>query len=404
MKVTISPSVAKGSITAPPSKSVAHRALICGALSKGSTIRNIVDSQDVEATLRCLKAMGATVQRNEDHVFVGGLDPFHIPAETLLDCGESASTLRFLLPLCLLSSVPVHLTGSERLLERPLDVYERLCRDGNLTFVHTKRAITVCGPLSAGEYCVRGDVSSQFITGLLFTLSLLDGESTIIIKEPFESRSYVTLTQRIQSDFGVSVRIEGNTRIGIYGNGKYRAQEYCVEGDYSNAAFLDAFNLLDGRVKVMGLSRESAQGDTVYKNFYDRFSASDRHFDLSDCPDLGPVMFALSAALGGAEFSGTARLRIKESDRVAAMVQELEKFGVFATVAENSVKIHPAVLHTPTQVLCGHNDHRIVMALSLLCSKVGGTIEGAEAVAKSYPDYFDAIRSLGIDVAIWEVL
>ena len=399
MKVTILPSVADGTVAAPPSKSMAHRALICGALSKSSTIRNVAYSQDIEATLRCLQAMGATIERRGDTIKIGGLNPFAITPYTVLDCGESGSTLRFLLPLCLLSGSPIILKGSRRLLERPLDVYEEICRQQNLTFIRTENAISVCGRLSAGVYRVPGNVSSQFISGLIFALSLLDRESTLEVLEPFESRSYVRMTCETLACFGVTVSVQKH-RFYIPERGVYRSLDYAVEGDCSNAAFLDGLNLLGGNVKVLSLSVKTPQGDRVYKDFYQQLQDGWRQFDLSDCPDLGPVMFALAALCGGAQFTGTARLRIKESDRVASMVTELAKCGVSATVEENAVTIHNAVLKAPTEVLCGHNDHRIVMALSLLCSKVGGVIDGAEAVAKSYPDYFDILRSLGIEVII----
>ncbi len=399
MRVILSPSVATGVATAPPSKSMAHRALICGALSKESTIRNVAYSQDIEATLRCLQAMGATIERKGDVLKIGGLNPFAIAPYTVLDCGESGSTLRFLLPLCLLASVPVILKGSRRLLERPLGVYEEICEQQNLTLIRTENTITVCGRLSAGIYRVPGNVSSQFISGLFFALSLLEQESTLEVLEPFESRSYVRMTREVLARFGVTMSVQKH-RFHIPGMGMYRALNYAVEGDCSNAAFLDGFNLLGGSVKVLGLSAKTPQGDWVYKDFYRQLQEGWRQFDLSDCPDLGPVMFVLAAVCSGAKFSGTARLRMKESDRVASMVTELAKCGVSATVEKNTVEIHNAVLRAPTEALCGHNDHRIVMALSLLCSKVGGMIEGAEAVAKSYPDYFDTIRSLGIEVGI----
>lgn len=399
MRASILPSLAHGTVIAPPSKSMAHRALICGALSPQSTIYNIAYSQDVEATLRCLESMGTSVMRGEHSVTLGGLDPFSIAPYTVLDCGESGSTLRFLLPLCLLASSPVLLTGSKRLLERPLGVYEEICHEQNLTFIRSDSAITVCGRLSPGKYLVRGDVSSQFITGLMLALALLGEDSAIEITEPFESRSYVKMTQMLQNCFGIPVALK-KTSVSVGSKGAYQSREHTVEGDCSNAAFLDGFNMLGGDVKVFGLSRETAQGDGVYKDFYRQLQAGWKEYDLSDCPDLGPVMFALAAVFGGAKFTGTARLRMKESDRVAAMVQELAKFGVTASVAENAVVIHPGGLRPPVEVLSGHNDHRIVMALSILCSKVGGTIDGAEAVAKSYPNYFDTIRQLGIEVSI----
>lgn len=399
MRVTILPSVACGTVSAPPSKSMAHRALICGALSRESTISNVAYSQDIEATLHCLASMGAIVDRRGNSVCIGGLNPFAIPEGVVLDCGESGSTLRFLLPLCLLSQRPVVLTGSQRLMERPLNVYEEICREQGLLFERESNRITVCGPLRAGKYAVTGNISSQFITGLLFALSLLDEKSVVEIVEPFESESYVTMTLAMLSAFGVKVIRDGLQFI-VKGKGVFDSQEYTVEGDYSNAAFLDGFNLLGGDVKVLCLSQESVQGDGIYKSFYRQFTCKTRAFDLSDCPDLGPVMFALAAACGGAIFSGTARLRIKESDRVASMVTELAKFGVYAVVGENTVEIQAGDLKPPTQMLNAHNDHRIAMALSLLCSVVGGTIEGAESVAKSYPDYFDILRRLSIDVRI----
>ena len=402
MKVTIRPSTACGEVTAPPSKSIAHRALICGALSKKSVIRNVAYSQDIEATLRCLESMGASVKRQSDCVTIGGLDPFSVPPATVLDCGESGSTLRFLLPLCLLSGNPVVLKGSQRLMERPLGVYEEICRQQHLTFSRTGNEITVCGRLAAGVYRVPGNVSSQFISGLLFALSLLDEESSIEIVEPFESESYVTMTLEMVSAFGIEV---DRDKLQIFTNGKgnFCSQMITIEGDCSNAAFLDAFNLVGGDVKVNGLSPQSAQGDRVYEVFYRQLQSATREFDLSDCPDLGPVMFALAAVCGGAAFSGTARLRIKESDRVASMVTELSKFGISAVVEEDVVEIQAGELQAPAQPLCAHNDHRVAMALSLLCSVVGGVIEGAEAVSKSYPNYFETIRSLGIEVEMDDI-
>lgn len=397
MKVTVLPSKACGEVIAPPSKSMAHRALICGAFSKKSVIRNVAYSKDIEATLRCLQAMGAMVERDGDTVIIGGLNPAMMPANTRLDCGESGSTLRFLLPLCLLANRPITLCGSGRLMERPLGIYEVLCQEQGMTFSRGDGEVTVCGCLRAGEYSIPGDVSSQFVTGMLLALSQLESDSTLTIVGQFESASYVKLTLEAMKAFDVTID-RGENIFVIRGGQNYAESAYTVEGDCSNAAFLDAFNLLGGRVKVCGLSEETAQGDWVYRDFYQKFEGEDRCFDLSDCPDLGPVMFALAAAMGGAKFVGTARLRIKESDRVAAMAEELAKFGIRSTVEENAVEIHGGELRKPTETLYGHNDHRIVMALSLLCSIVGGTIDGAEAVDKSYPDYFSVIRSLGIEV------
>lgn len=403
MRVTINPSVAVGSVQAPPSKSVSHRALICGALSSKSTIHNIAYSQDIEATLRCLKEMGATVRKKADSVTIGGLNPFlfHEGEGPVLHCGESGSTLRFLLPICLLADIPVVFVGSPRLIQRPLGVYRDICRQYGLTWMHNEHAIIVRGPLYANRFSFSGAFSSQFVSGLMMAMPLLIEESHIEVVPPFESRSYVALTSAVQKAFGVTTTLEG-MHVNICPGGEYQSTEYWVEGDYSNAAAIDAFNLLGGDVKVLGLSPESVQGDRAYKDFYQQLQEGNKEFDLTDCPDLGPVLFALAAVCGGAKFSGTRRLRLKESDRVAAMITELEKFGISATCDVNSVEIHEGRLQAPTQVLCGHNDHRIVMALSLLCSRVGGTIDGADAVKKSYPDYFDVLRTLSIDIQMDE--
>ena len=400
MKVKVTPSRAIGRVIAPPSKSMAHRALICGALSRGSRITNLAFSKDIEATVGCLKTLGASVVVSGNTVDIGGFEPFNIPDEATLFCNESGSTLRFMIPLCMLAGKKVTLTGSERLFERPLSVYEKIAAEQGIQFEKTGNFLTVCGRLKSGTYSVSGAVSSQFITGLIFALSCIDDKSEIIVSDPFESASYVDLTLGALCDFGVDVKREGNTfRI----NGKRpEPREYEVEADYSNAAFLEGLNLLGGSVCVEGLSENTLQGDRVYKDIFEMLKKGICDYDLSDCPDLAPIAFALAAALKGGKFTGTKRLKIKESDRAEAMAQELEKFGVGVTVAENSVTVEGGKLRTPTVELFGHNDHRIVMSLALLCSVTGGIIEGAQAVEKSYPDFFEKLRSLMVKIDEYE--
>ena len=397
MRVYIEPSVAMGKVLAPPSKSMAHRALICGALSRDAKINNLAYSKDILATLDCLKKMGAKVSQNEDCVEIGQLDPFQIEEGTEMFCNESGSTLRFLIPLCMLSGKKVVLTGTERLFERPLTIYEDICREKNIFFEREKDRVTVCGKLTSGQYYVSGNVSSQFITGLLFTLPLVTGDSVLTVTGKFESASYIDLTISAMQSFGIDVKRVENTFY-IKGNQQYKQMDYSVEGDCSNAAFLEGFNLLGGKVDVLGIDENTLQGDRVYKAMFNGLKNGEKQFDLSDCPDLAPVMFAMAAYLGGATFLGTARLRIKESDRAAAMAEELAKFGIETEVLEDSVIIHNGKLHKPEAILCGHNDHRIVMALSILCSVTGGVIEEAQAVSKSFPDFFEIISKLGIKV------
>ncbi len=395
MNVIIEKSTATGTVYAPPSKSMAHRMLICSSLGDGAVISNISLSKDIVATAECLKSMGATIDFNENTAKVCGINPKKIKSGTTLFCDESGSTLRFLLPLCLLSGERITLKGSRRLFERPLSVYENICKEQNIFFQKNEKSVTVCGILTPGKYTVPGDISSQFISGLLFALPLLSGNSTITVTGNFESASYIDLTLQALEYFGIEIEREDNV-FHIKGNQKYIGRDASVEGDYSNAAFLDAFNLLGSNVKVAGLNKESLQGDRIYLDIFKRLQGSDRCFDLSDCPDLAPVMFAMAAYFGGATFTGTSRLKIKESNRAQAMADELLKFGIQTTIKENSVIIHNGTLKKPTEILYGHNDHRIVMSLSLLCSVTGGEIEGAEAVSKSYPDFFDVIRNSGI--------
>ena len=394
MTVTIKKSNAKGIIAAPPSKSMAHRALICGALSGGSKITNIEYSNDILATLDCLTALGAKIEIQGSKIKCGGLNPFNAK-EATLDCRESGSTLRFMIPLAFLSGAKITLTGSERLFARNLTIYEEIAKQNSIFFEKGKNSLTVCGKLKSGNYKIAGNISSQFISGMLFALPLLDGDSTLEITGEYESEPYVDLTIKSLSDFGVKIEKCGRT-YKIKGNQKYEAKKITVEGDYSNAAFLDGFNLLGGDVLVTGLNESSLQGDKIYKKMYEGLKNGEKQFDLSNCPDLAPVMFALSAVYGGAHFTGTKRLKIKESDRAVAMQTELKKFGIKVDVNDNDVTIYDGELKTPSETLCGHNDHRIVMALSQLCTLTGGSINDAQSVAKSYPDYFGKIKSLGI--------
>lgn len=399
MKVVITPSRAVGRVCAPPSKSVAHRALICGALAGNSVIHNLAWSQDVLATLGCLQSLGCSVEQQRNSVKLIGFTSASIGENAVLECNESGSTLRFMIPLCLLCDRPIWLRGNQRLLERPLGVYESICAQQGITFERKEDAILVRGQLRPGHYSVPGNVSSQFISGLLFALPLLDGDSTLEITGMLESASYIDLTLSVMEHYGIKIEKKDSCYL-IPGRQTYTPAEYTVEGDCSNAAFLEAFNYFDGDVQVDGLAENTQQGDRVYKDMFASLAAGKREFDLSDCPDLAPVLFSVAAALGGARFTGTARLRIKESDRGAAMAAELAKFGIAVRVEENLVDVLPGTLRRPTEDLWGHNDHRIVMALSLLCSITGGTIDGAQAVAKSYPDYFDVLKRLRIGVSI----
>lgn len=388
---------ASGCVTAPPSKSMAHRLLICAALSAGSTVKGIEHSGDIAATLSCLKTLGAAVSEKGNAVTLGGMDCFTAESADL-DCGESGSTLRFMIPLCLLSEKEITLHGSKRLLSRSLEVYRDLCKASGLTFALSAQSVTVRGRLQPGKYSVRGNISSQFISGLLFALPLLSGDSEIEMVGGIESEPYLNMTVKALADFGVRVSRKDENTFFIKGNQQYKKRCLTVEGDYSNAAFLDAFNTAGGSVAVEGLSENTTQGDAVYREFFEEIKKGRPQIDLTDCPDLAPVLMAVAAAHQGAVFTGTKRLKIKESDRGDAMKEELRKFGITVITEENRITVKKGTLHAPKLPLSSHNDHRIVMALSFLCSLTGGEIYGAQAVNKSFPGFFEMLRQIGIEV------
>lgn len=399
MKVLMQAGLARGEIQAPPSKSDAHRALIAAALAKGkSVVRGIAPSEDILATLDCIRALGAKVELfgNAATVTGGALEP-----QTAFPCRESGSTLRFIFPLALLREAPCVFSGSQRLLERPMEVYREICKNQGLSYSIKDGEIQICGPLSAGEFLVRGDLSSQFITGLLFALPLLPTQSKMTVEPPFFSRPYVEMTLQTLEKFGIRIEQPDPLTFVVPGNQTYRPADYAVEGDWSNAAFYEALDLLGGKVTVAGLNPASGQGDRVYRALFSQIESGCPTVDIADCPDLAPILMAMGAAFHGIVLKNTARLKIKESDRGAAMAEELAKFGVVCKVEENTVTVPGGGLKAPTEPLRGHNDHRIVMACATLLTLTGGMIEGAEAVKKSNPTYFTDLQKLGIGVEIY---
>ena len=399
MIATIKPSRLGGTIQAPPSKSMAHRYLIGAALSGRKCSLSGVDySEDILASMDCLKALGAEITADADRV---SIDPagFMQAEQPLLECRESGSTLRFFLPLALCLGKPVTFLGSQRLLERPLGVYETLCREEEFSFRRDSGSLTVCGSLKSGDYTLRGDVSSQFITGMLFALVYLGKDASIRILPPFESRSYVDLTISALQSFGAGVAFTEEYTITIR-NSPLHACSGRIEGDYSNAAFLDAFNHLGSRITIENLKPDSLQGDRVYQEYFRQIAEGVPTLDISDCPDLGPVLFALAALKNGAVFTGTDRLKAKESDRGLAMHQELQKLGGGLIFGRNTITVPKQTLRHSEALLSGHNDHRIVMALSVILSRIGGSVAGAEAVRKSYPGFFRDIQKLGANVTL----
>ena len=396
MKLAIVPGKANGTIMAPPSKSMAHRMLMGAGLAKGkSVVENIDLSEDVKATLGILKALGCEYTVENRTVAITGIGGKTLVTTEELDSKESGSTLRFFIPLLLTGGEKAVFKGAKRLLERPLEIYENICKEQGIFYERGEGILQLHGKLEPAHFKVPGNISSQFITGLLYALPLLEGDSIIEVLPPVESKAYIDMTLEALTYYGIKVYREENT-YKIPGNQIYQARDGAVEGDYSNAAFLEAFNLIGGNVEVNGLREDSLQGDQIYKTYYEKLKEENPMMDISECPDLGPILMGMAAALHGAKFTGTKRLKIKESDRGTVMAEELKKFGIETEVLENEITVFPGILRKPDVELSSHNDHRIAMTMATLCSITGGVIDGAESVRKSFPKYFETIQALGI--------
>ena len=399
MKVKIEKGTANGCVGLPASKSISHRMLIAASLCHGtSELANLLTCDDVLATMDCLKKFHTKIDEQGTSVSVTGQSVETSAPESSLYCRESGSTLRFLIPVAMLSGMPAIFTGASGLMKRPMEVFEKLFREKGLLFQKNRNEILVKGPLTAGTYVLPGDVSSQFISGLLFALPLVQGDRVIQMLPPVESRSYLQLTIDVLSRFGIAIRWKGENTIAVKGGQYYQPVKAAVEGDASAAAFMDAFNFLGGKVELTGLKKDSSQGDAVFHSLFEKLNQGTAEISLKDCPDLAPVLFAVAAVKQGAVFTDTRRLRYKESDRISAMAEELKKFGTSVTEEDNRVIVKKTDFHAPREPLSGHGDHRIVMALSVLLTLTGGEINGAEAVAKSYPDFFIHLKQLGIGV------
>ena len=420
MLVTISPPARiGGTVSAPPSKSMAHRAVLCSALAKGTShIENLEFSKDISATLAAAGQLCARVESGPADALVEGLGHFR-PVFGPVDCCESGSTLRFLIPLASLTGQSITFVGRGRLMERPQSVYETLYREQNLHFEQANRQLTVAGSLRSGEYTLAGNVSSQFISGLLFALPLLAGDSTLHLVPPVESRSYIEMTRAAQAAFGVTSHWLDDTTLCIPGGQQYHPRDYIVEGDYSQAAFLAVLGAVKGGITLTGLAAETLQGDAAILDILRRcgakftrteaglvFEQASLHgvdIDLADCPDLGPVLMVLGLLCEGTTVIRNAeRLRIKESDRIAAMEAELRACGGVLSSEGGTITVQGCKprLHAPEAPLSGHNDHRVVMSLTVLAlaADIPLAINEAEAVQKSWPHFFDALKPLGVEV------
>lgn len=402
MIAEIKKGTARGKAVAPSSKSMSHRLLICAGLCpEESVIDNIAYSEDILATIDCLEAMGASVKQEGSRVIIKGASPEDAESSELC-CRESGSTLRFFLPIMLLSEKKHCFTGYGRLMSRPMEVYQELCLRQGLIFEKDNDKIYIKGPLSGGSFTLRGDISSQFISGLLFALPLCEKDSKITLTASVESRSYIDMTISSMGKFGVYARWENENTLFIPGSQSYKRACLTVEGDYSNAAFLDAFNLIEGQVITEGLDENSLQGDKIYKKYFSLLGEGTPTLDVKNCPDLAPVLMAVASVKNGCRLINTARLKIKESDRGTAMAQELLKLGGSVEVYENEIIVSRAKLTKPESDIYSHNDHRIAMAMAVILSLTGGRITDAQAVRKSFPDFFEKLRELSLEVDLYD--
>ena len=394
-KITIEASKGKGQVILPPSKSLFHRALFCAALAGGeSTIYGRLAGEDLKATCRAVHAFGAQVFVAEDCVKVVGASPFH-RLEAAVDSASSGTTLRLLIPPLLLSGEPVTLSMSDQLAARPLAVYRELLEKKGILWEQKGNFLSLSGKLLPGEYALPGDVSSQFVSGLLLALPLLDGDSKIHLTSPLESRPYVEMTRQVQKAFSVETT-EISDGFFIRGGQTYQPTDFIVEGDATVAAVYETLNGFGSSILLPNAPNSLLQGDARFSELAKQVRAG-KTVDLADTPDLAPILFALAAFYGEGHFVGTRRLAYKESNRALSMKEELSAFGVELTVSENEVLVSGS-LQKPSRTLSCHDDHRIAMALATLLTQTGGTLDGAECVEKSYPDFWHDLATLGFAV------
>ena len=410
MDIVLRTMTPEGAVRVPSSKSYAHRALISAFIAnKGARIKEIDFSEDIEATLRGLKSLGAEFDREgNDIVFYPCLFETE---EAVIDAGESGSTLRFLFPLACYLCRHTIFTGSEKLLSRPFEPYEEVLNKQKIPYVRTESKIEVFSRIRVDDFTVKGNISSQFISGWMFLLALSKEPHYIRVLPPAESGNYIAMSEEILRLFGA--RFLKEDAVWAYSFSQFHYAEYTVEKDFSQFAFFAVLGSLKGRITLAGMNPDSLQGDRkiieilmdmgAKIDFIDDRISFRKSFlkginiDLSDCIDLGPALFVLASfACGQTRFTGVRRLKYKESDRLQAMCEELTKAGVEIRVTEEEAIIEGKPSYSGEYIFSSHNDHRIAMALAVFSCVNQGVckILGAECVKKSYPRFFEDLASL----------
>lgn len=419
-RIKILPSELDGHISIPPSKSMSHRAIICAGLSNGkSNIQNIIFSEDISATLEGMSSFGIKYEKFKQDdgkysLVIEGRNPLEALGRTI-DCRESGSTLRFLIPIACVLGEEVTFIGKGKLVERPLNEYYKIFEKQNISYknIKDKLPLTICGKLKGDTFSLRGDISSQFISGLMFALPLLKEDSKIVISTDLESKGYVDLTIDVLNRFGIKVENKDYREFYIAGNQKYIPQTYQVEGDFSQASFWLVAGLLGNKIKCTDINVASLQGDKVIldiiKNMGGNIEINESSIitkksktkgiviDVSQCPDLVPILATLaSLSQGTTRIINAARVRIKESDRLKAISTELNKLGAEITELEDGLIIKGKEFLNGGEV-DSWNDHRIAMALAVSSIKCLNPviIKNSDCVSKSYPAFWEDFEALG---------
>ena len=430
MKIKIKPSVLNGTIEIPPSKSYSHRAVIAAALaenSRKSKIDNLKFSVDIITTTDIMENWGAKIKRFESALEIIGNDGKVVPKDKYVQCNESGSTIRFLIPIGITDENELVFDGKGKLVDRPLDSYYRIFDKQGIFYKNEngKLPLTVNGKLKAGNYEIDGNISSQFITGLLYALPLLDGDSKLTINKNLESKGYIDLTLEILKLAGIEIMNNDYKSFDIRGNQIYKPFDYTVEGDYSQVAFWIVAGIIsansNNEVKCLHVNKNSLQGDREIIEIVERMGANIEIFDdyvlvrpsktkgtvidISQCPDIGPILTVLAAlSQGETRIINGERLRIKESDRITSIKTELNKLGANVAEEGDSLIIQGVEEFKGGVTVNAWNDHRIAMSLAIASTRCEKEIilEEAESVRKSYPHFWDDFVKMGGEVEIIE--